>query len=200
LENKGLRVGCFYDPGICDDCEASVKDLRQLACRREWQSPFTRLLLFLAAREELNCHLEKVAEEYDVILLDRYVTSTWAYQFLDLEDDPGMRRSYLNMLLSSTDNFIPDMLIFFDVDPKDAFERSSASARKIEAGTDVFEKKKIEFLTKLKNTYDDVFLAFLREAPDCETLLIPAFQQPEVIFMYYLHDIDKLFNGFPNQK
>lgn len=205
FEDKGLRVGCFYDPGICDSCDKSVKDLRQLACRREWSSIYTRFLMFIAAREELNCYLDEVADDYDIILLDRYVPSTLAYQTLDFFDNPGNalltdNSELFKFLISSTGNFQPDLFLFFDAAPDVAYSRTGKSTRSIEEGIDIFEQKAIKFLADLREVYSLVMGRLLKITPDSDVVLVPASTSIETTFSHYKEDLDKLINGLSTTK
>jgi dTMP kinase len=122
------------------------------AVRRGWTEnvgPFTEAFLFMADRVE---HVDWICSRVaggSLVISDRYIDSTLAYQSAGVDDDlvPGMmdwiRRCHLPFLL------LPDMTLYLRVTPKTAMGR--LAERK---GRTKFEK--LAFLGKVARNYDAI--------------------------------------------
>jgi dTMP kinase len=108
-------------------------------------SPATEILLFTAARRD---HAERVIEPAldrgAVVLCDRFVDSTRAYQ--------GAGASELRVLVDQLHRLAigidPDLTLVFDMDPVVALERARSRGSKLEE--DRFEKMGPEFQARLR--------------------------------------------------
>jgi dTMP kinase len=111
--------------------------------------PYTNLLLFSAARNEL---LEtKVAEfnrenELGIIIADRGWPSTFVHQAMD-----GVR---FDDILAVQDKFVrtyPNLIVFIDISPEEAYRRSQQQQEGRQ--TDWRDRKTVEQLTDERNRY-----------------------------------------------
>ncbi len=120
-------------------------------------SPETEALLFAADRIEHGKVIEKALESGKVIISDRYLHSSLAYQGaagVDMEWMKSLNRHALK----------PDLVILLDIDPDKSLERVSGRART------VFEEN--EYLKKVRSEY-------LRYAKAGELVVVDATQRIE---------------------
>jgi dTMP kinase len=134
-------------------------------------SPQTEILLFTAAR---NDHVERVVrpalDRGAVVLCDRYVDSTRAYQGAGAPE----RRALVDRLHQLAIGLDPDLTLIFNMDPAAALER--ARRRVLDTGEDRFEKMGQAFQTKLR----EEFIAIAASEPGRCTL-IDADRSPEAV-------------------
>lgn len=107
--------------------------------------PITELFLLAAARAEHVAQVIKPAlDDGRVVLCDRFIASTIAYQGYARGLDIGL----INQMNSqSSQNVSPDLTIFLDL------PISTARSRKAGADLDVFEKEGDEFQQKVREGY-----------------------------------------------
>lgn len=108
-------------------------------------------LLFAASRRQLV--IEKILpalKENKIILCDRYVDSSLAYQ----GGGKGLGvENILNINMFATDNVLPDMTILFDIEPELGLKRiETNSAREVNR----LDLEKIEFYKKVRETFLDL--------------------------------------------
>ena len=78
LRSKGLKVAFFREPGTTVAGE-KIRDI--LLHGKAKLNHFSETLLFIAARTQLvNEKIKPVAQNKDIIILDRYIDATVAYQ------------------------------------------------------------------------------------------------------------------------
>lgn len=145
LENKGYEVVLTREPGG----EKIAEEIRQLilADRSEGMDPWTEALLYLAARRE---HLNKVIipalKANKIVISDRFMDSTTAYQGhgrgLGLDEVDEMQRIIVG-------KYIPDLTIYFDLDANEA-QRRLTSATKTK---NRFDLEKHEFKNRVREGY-----------------------------------------------
>lgn len=108
-------------------------------------SPETEMLLFTAARRD---HIERVVQPAlargAVVVCDRYVDSTRAYQGVGA---PG-RRALVDKLHALTIGLDPDLTLIFDMDPTAALAR--AHGRSEAVAETRFEMKGLDFQERLR--------------------------------------------------
>jgi len=157
LEAGGRRVTVTREPGGT----RLGRDLRAMLLRPDPKPmhPMTELLLYTADRAQ---HLAEVVlpalERGDVVLCDRYLDATLAYQgharglgverVLDLHRQPPLDRR-------------PHRTILLDLDPAEGLAR--ARRRNAGQGTDEtegrFEREQVEFHTRVRAGYLDLAAA-----------------------------------------
>jgi len=155
LSAAGHRVVTTREPGGSEGAEA-IRALLVTGEPGRWSAE-TELLLFTAARRD---HLERLIDPAlaagAVVLCDRYVDSTRAYQGVR---DPALseRLEALHRLMIGRD---PDLTLLFDLDPAHAAARLSARAG--QAGETRFERRGPDFQRRLRER----FLALARAEPE----------------------------------
>lgn len=129
LAEDGFPVLLVHEPGgtpLGESIRRLVKS--QSMSRRESLSPVSELFLFLAARAQLVTSVIKPALSRPgaVVICDRYMDSTVAYQGYGRRLSVGMVRSANE---TAVDGVIPDLTFFLDLPPTVAERRAGAQAR-----------------------------------------------------------------------
>ena len=110
----------------------------------EFKHKHTELLLFFADRAE---HVEKVIlpalKEKKIVLCDRYIDSTYAYQY----EGRGISIEYIRFL-DKMINLYPDLTILFDCKPSIGLSRASKRA-----ALDRFEQEELSFHEKVRQGF-----------------------------------------------
>jgi len=123
------------------------------AVRKGWAEkvgPWTEAFLFMADRVEHNDQIQKWIAEGKLVLSDRYMDSTLAYQGAELEKSTGGGSAGAMRLLRTMHGpflLLPDLTLYLKVTPELGMSRLSGRA-----GLTKFEK--LEFLRKVARNYD----------------------------------------------
>lgn len=143
LRSLGREIVETREPGGAPGAE----EIRRLLVGGDpgrW-SPEAESLLFTAARRD---HVERVIEPAlnrgAVVLCDRFVDSTRAYQGAGAPE----RRALVDRLHCLAIGLDPDLTLVFDMDPETALER--ARNRATATGEDRFERKGLAFQIRLR--------------------------------------------------
>ena len=152
LTARGASVFLTREPGGSPGAE----EIRKLLVSGEpgrWSAE-TELLLFTAARRD---HLERGVEPAlargDIVLCDRYVDSTRAYQAAARGGDAGMVEALHNLMIARD----PDLTLIFDIDPEVAEARRLAegdAAPRVSESR--FERFGVEFQTALRRAFRNI--------------------------------------------
>ncbi|MCH8951350.1 MAG: dTMP kinase [Proteobacteria bacterium] len=146
LRRLGREVVETREPGGAPGAEA-IRRLLVEGDPERW-SPETETLLFTAARRD---HVERVLEPAlargAVVLCDRYVDSTRAYQGAGGPD----QRDLVDLLHRLTIGLDPDLTLIFDLDPAAALARTRD--RLTGSGEDRFERKGTAFQARLREEF-----------------------------------------------
>ncbi|PKK86479.1 MAG: dTMP kinase [Thermoplasmata archaeon HGW-Thermoplasmata-1] len=112
---------------------------------REQADPFVIAFAFMADRALHVNRIVKWLEEGKIVLCDRYVDSTYAYQAAHME---GFMEKPIEWLKAMHEPFAlcPDITLLFDISPEDALARVQGREELI-----MFEK--VEFLSKVGQNY-----------------------------------------------
>lgn len=146
LSIKGYNVCLLRDPGSSDMGE----QLRNLIKSDIPRSKLTNLFLYLTARLELVADIESSKNDYDYILLDRYVDSTIAYQGYGQGIDLNIINTLNNILLDNN-KYLPDRTYYLFLDEKTRLERLSKRHDELD-DIDINN----EFLNKVKKGYESL--------------------------------------------
>ena len=144
LEKNGISFLHLREPGVTNTGEKI----------REWLKTgndldgHSELFLLSASRRALvKNKIVPALNRGQVVVLDRYIYSTLAYQ--------GFGRGisikqieYINMM--ATDGLSPDIIFLLDIDPKASFQR------KEETSLDRWELEDIDFHKKIRNGYLEI--------------------------------------------
>jgi len=142
--------------------------IRKLLSDDSDMSPLTELFLFSAARKELvDKEIIPALENETLVILDRYIYSTIAYQGYGRNIDFGYIH-HLNKI--ATSDLKPDIVFLLDMNPE--ISSSRIDSKKL----DRIESESIEFYTQVRNGYLEI-----AEANPKTWLIVDASKQPEQI-------------------
>ena len=105
--------------------------------------------LYAAARaQHINDIVKPALEEGKLVICDRYIDSTYAYQGVG----KGLGKDFITKLNDlSVENFYPNLTVFLDLPPKYAFLRKGGADE-----TDRLEKLSIKFHEKVYLGYKEI--------------------------------------------
>jgi dTMP kinase len=149
LSSSGWRVTLTREPGGCPSAEA-IRDVVKSAP----MDAVSETLLFNAARiENLNQTIRPALKRGDVVLCDRFMDSTRAYQMVGA----GVPVEVIDTLERwSVGPTRPDLTIVFDLEPEQGLKRAQ-----LRAALDQFEQRGIEYHKRLRTA----FLAIAKAEP-----------------------------------
>jgi len=160
LQKYGHRVAVYHDPGISEQHPCSA--IREAVLYGgPWKARYTALLLIMAAKCELQHEINSFLHEDPdaIVILDRYLLSTYVYQTLGLEDQ-GLSREDAFSTVSDLCNLVSlrpvDLLILLNADPMIAYRRRVNSASRIvrhDNKDDRFEEQGLSFAKRLAARY-----------------------------------------------
>jgi len=128
LKRKGLPVVHIREPGGTKVGEQVRRILLDPANKK--MTPVCEMLLYMAARRELvESVIRPALKENKIILCDRFLDSTRAYQGFGLGVDMRLIES---VGLAATTGIAPDLTIFLDLAAKDGLQRTGAVKDRIE--------------------------------------------------------------------
>ena len=162
LRRRNHPVLLTHEPGGTPLGETLRRWLKR--CRH--LSPFAELSLFIAARAQLVKDVVRPALEKGVIVVsDRYIASTVAYQGYGRDMDLGMIDG-LNQ--AATEGLVPGLTVLLDLPPE------ASLSRKSDTTIDTFEAAPLAFHRKVREGY----LAQAGRASPCDWLVLDA-KQPQ---------------------
>ncbi|MBN1787579.1 MAG: dTMP kinase [Sedimentisphaerales bacterium] len=136
LTGQGCSVSVFRDPGSTKTGEKIrqiLLDPQNHICDR------TELLLYMASRAQLwNESIKDALENGDCVLVDRWLSSTCAYQ--GFAGGIGIEK-VLDIAAHSLERIWPDLTIILDIDPETAKKRIDRSLDRMEQKDDEYHKK-----------------------------------------------------------
>jgi len=136
FEDKGYQVEFHMEP-----TEGMVGSLLWTYMKSKDRSfnPETEALLFAADRIEHGKTIKQALEEGKVVISDRYLHSSLAYQGA-AGVDPDWMQSLNKHALK------PSLVILLDIDPESSLERVSGRAKTVFEETDYLKKVRAEYL------------------------------------------------------
>jgi len=178
LHNKGLRVLTLREPGGT----VFGEKLREAILKSEAPlDPLAECHLFLASRAQLLKEkiLPFLLQPGSVVILDRYIDSTLAYQ--------GKARklgfeTILTLHQHNPLNLLPQRTYFLDIDLTTSMERQKARGSE----KDYFESQRAEFYQNLIDGYRELADLFHERI-----LKIKADQSAQNVSQIILSDLDK---------
>ena len=153
-EPGGTRLGEFLRPFIKGETSLT---------------PVSELFLFSASRAQLvHTHIEPKLQEGTIVIVDRYIDSTLAYQGYGYEDTRG--RPTLEQIQAmnaiAAKHIMPDLTILLDMDPGEALSRrmlqlsfgsgeesAMTKPRIYDEGQSKFENKAMAFHKRVRDGY-----------------------------------------------
>lgn len=183
FHQKGLKVTRTREPGGTPLAE-KMRDI--LICAEEEKlSPRAELLLMLASRAQ---HVDELIapqmEKMDVILCDRFVDSTLAYQGggrnMDMQWLKEMNRF-------ATHHLTPDITFLMDIKIEESRLRINHRKKRTQAShVDRFEAEDISFHEKIRDTYLE-----LAKMEPSRFVILNAMEKPHIILTAIVQEIEK---------
>jgi dTMP kinase len=168
LTERGVAVTVTHEPGATD---FGVRIRKILLDSPDGSlTPRAEALLFAADRaHHVDTVIRPALDRGDVVITDRYVDSSLAYQgagrALAMEDVRRLSRW-------ATGGLRPDLTVLLDIDPEVGLQRARAAGR----GRDRVERESLEFHQRVR----EGFLALADSAPD-HYLVVDAGGHPETV-------------------
>ena len=172
LKNEGIKSILVREPGGTSVAEK----IREILITDSELSPITELLLFESARSDLVNKLirEKLENDF-IVITDRYLDSTLAYQGYGRNID----KSIINELNKfSTENLYPDITFLLDLKVEEAYKRTKK--RKDISNKDQilkFENEENIFHQKIR----DGFLKIAKNNKDRINIIDASLDQKEIL-------------------
>ena len=172
LKNEGIKSILVREPGGTSVAEK----IREILIDDSELSPITELLLFESARSDLVNKLirEKLENDF-IVITDRYLDSTLAYQGYGRNID----KSIINELNKfSTENLYPDITFLLDLNVEEANKRTKK--RKDTSNKDQilkFENEENIFHQKIR----DGFLKIAKNNKDRINIIDASLDQKEIL-------------------
>ena len=168
LTERGVAVTTTHEPGATD-FGVRIRGLL-LDSADGSMTPRAEALLFAADRaHHVDTVVRPALDRGDVVITDRYVDSSLAYQgagrSLSVDDVRRLSRW-------ATDGLRPDLTVLLDVDPEIGLQRARAAGR----GQDRVEREPIEFHRRVRQG----FRSLADAAPD-DYLVVDAGRHPEAV-------------------
>lgn len=141
LKAENLDIITTREPGGCPKAE-TIRELLVSADSHDWD-PITEVLLFTTARRNhIQDTIFPAFENNNIVLCDRYIDSTIAYQGVGHGLDKDI---ILDLHKKFCYNLFPDITFLFDINPIIGIERSLDRTKSENSSENKFEKLKIEF-------------------------------------------------------
>jgi len=170
LRRENYPVVLTYEPG---DSPVGQK-LREILLS-DAMDPLTEALLFLADRREHIVNVIRPAlRENRIVISDRFVYSTLAYQVYGRNLSPSWIHTVHDHIL---EGIIPERIYVLDLDVEEAFERKKHQP------FDRIEKESLAFHQRVR----EGFLALARSSPNA--LILDATLPPHILHQTILEDI-----------
>lgn len=163
LKSLGKKVTLFREPGTTTFGEK----LREALLQSESDiSPLAQAYLFASSRAQL--HYEKISpllnNKENVILIDRYIDSSIAYQ--GFAGSLGVD-TILNIHNVSPLNILPNQTFYLAIDIDTSMRRQLHRGNQ----KDFFEKKKKDFYLRLIDGYEETFKLFPKRVTKIDATL-----------------------------
>jgi dTMP kinase len=179
LDGEGVEIVVTREPGGTELGER----LRELLLDPQTGTvePRTEALLFAASRSQhVATVIRPALDEGKVVLCDRYVDSSLAYQ--------GVARGLgeqdvLTLNVWATQGLFPDLVILLHLEPEEGFARSRGTADRIESEGPPFHAK-----------VADAYLKIAEEHPE-RIVLVDAGQTPDVVHQQVREAIVRVVRG-----
>ena len=186
LKRLGGNIVLTREPGGTPIAE-QIREII-LSVKNAGMSDACEALLYAASRAE---HVDKVIipaiERGDMVLSDRFVDSSIAYQGFARELSEGFVRQINSW---ATDRIMPDATLFLDMDPDAALRRRCAAGE-----PDRLESEKNEFFRTVYNAYDA-----MRNADSERFYSVNADQSVEQVHEDVLAAVQKAFEDIDRRR
>ncbi|MBN2788673.1 MAG: dTMP kinase [Candidatus Delongbacteria bacterium] len=150
LERSGKKVKILREPGgnsISEKIRDILLDKKNLNMTNE-----TELLLYIASRAQLvREEIIPLLDDGIIVLLDRFIDSTTAYQGYGREMDTDLINR-LNLFATHNGVYFPDLTFFIDLDPRISLNRINTRGEELNR----MEAVKFEFFEKIYKGFNEI--------------------------------------------
>jgi len=138
LDRKGISWSSIREPGGSPISE----EIRAFFVKRDLH-PITELLLILASRREnIRSLIEPAIADKKVVIIDRFIDSTFVYQGIA----GGLDKKFVMNIMKLSSTYIePDITFILDMNPEDAISRITPD--------DKFEHKPLRFHEMIRQAF-----------------------------------------------
>ena len=183
LESLGKKVKVLREPGgnrISEKIRDILLDKKNLSMVYE-----TELLLYISSRVQLiKEEIIPLLDSGHVVLLDRFIDSTMAYQGYGRGLDIDLIDS-LNYFATMNGKYFPDITFFFDLDPETSLNRVRTRGEEINR----MEAAKLEFFVKAHEGFKTI------QQNDPERMVkIDGSLEPDKVFESLKKELEKRMN------
>lgn len=155
LEAEGADVVVTREPGGSERAEAIRGSV--LAGQAKRFGPFAEALMFSSARRDhLDALIRPALARGALVLCDRYMDSTRAYQGALGAMDPMVLRALERVVVNQT---LPDLTFILDLPAEIGLSRASARQAGQGSGADRFEAEDLTFHRRLRQAFLDIAAA-----------------------------------------
>jgi len=149
LAAQGYSITRTREPGGSPSAE-EVRELLVNGAPDRWTSTAETLLNYAARDSHLNETIRPALAKGHIVICDRFMDSTRAYQGAAGGTDPALIKTLEDVIIGST---VPDLTLVFDLDPVLGLERTNARQQ---SGEDRFENKPLNFHQTLRAAFRDL--------------------------------------------
>lgn len=155
LQAEGKQVVQTREPGGTQSAE-NIRNLLVNGNPDAWSPVGEALLVFAARDDHLRQRIVPALNAGKVVICDRFIDSTWAYQGIAGGVDAEFIASLERHVIKAN---MPDLTLVFDLDPKIGLARAQARAEGAEGR---FEAKGLDFHKKIRTAFLDI----AKKSPD----------------------------------
>lgn len=148
LNNNKIEAMWTREPGGCDDAE-EIRKLLISGGKDRWDGITELLLMYAARRVHTEKKIKPLLEKGIVVVSDRYLDSSLAYQGFASNLPIDTINLVRNLVLG---DFRPDLTIILDLDIKEGLTRADARGEK-----NRFEDKDLSFHQKVREGFDYIY-------------------------------------------
>ena len=179
LVKMGKGVVTTREPGGCPSAE-EIRSLLVTGAADRWEKTSETLLFYASRNEHLVRKIIPALESGQIVLCDRFIDSTMAYQGYGYGNDEDQQN-----LIKSLNNFVvrdvqPDITFLLDIDVNEGLKRS----RRADNTEQRFEDKNVLFHQQLRNAY----LEMAKQDPE-RIVVIDANRPKEVVHQQIFQEL-----------
>jgi dTMP kinase len=160
LNKSGKEYSLLREPGgnsISEMLRTILLDRKNLQ-----MADITEFLLYIASRAQLvSEEIIPLAEKDRIVIMDRYVDSTMAYQGYGRDLDKGLIKQ-MNNFVTRSGKYMPEITFYLDMDAERSLERVRSRGEEINRmeslDIDFFEKVRKGFIEISRNEPGRVFV------------------------------------------
>ena len=144
LNTNGIKAVWTREPGGCEGAE-EIRKLLVNGAVNKWDGITELLLMYASRRDHTEKKIKPFLKEGYVVVSDRYLDSTMAYQGYGYDLDLNKIKEVQKVVL---DDFLPDLTIILDLDVIEGLQRTDKRGEK-----NRYEDMKVDFHNRVRNGF-----------------------------------------------